>query len=180
MTLGPRLARLRRRLGATRALAGFGAIYLASQATIGAILHPMGPAKFLRAQTTFSRETYLALTAEWERAGLLGRYWAHFWLDFVHPAWYACLLAGLLARGLDRRGLGPRANPLLALPFLAGAMDLIENTVHVHLLSRRPDVSQAAITVGALACNAKWLLAGGSLALAIGLALAPRRAGGAS
>lgn len=171
------LVGLRRRLATTRALTGFGAIYVVSQATIGVIIHPLGTVKFLRAQTSFSRETFLALTAEWERAHLLGRYWLHFRFDFVHPLWYACLLAGLLARMLDRRAAGPRANALLVLPFAAGAMDLVENSFQVHLLARRPDVSQVAITASAIASNGKWLLAASSLLVAAGLALAGRRRG---
>jgi hypothetical protein len=171
----PSLAWLRARLGTRRSIVISGAIYLASQIAIGAILHPLGPAAFVRAQTTFSRDEWLALADGWARAGLLGRYWGHFWLDFVHPAWYAALLVGLIARGLDRRGAGAKANALLALPLIAAAMDSLENVCHVRLLLDRPDVTQGTITVGALASNTKWLLCAASVLLAIGLAV-PRPA----
>lgn len=160
------LATARTKLGTTRTMIAFAIVYFVSQAIIGAILHPLGSLDFVRAQTTFSRETFLALTARWEAQGLLGRYWLHFVLDFVHPAFYACLLAGLLARQLDR--LAIVGNGVLAVPFVAGAMDLVENVCHVVLLSTRPNVSGAIVTVGATASNTKWLLAGGSL-VAVGL-----------
>lgn len=160
------LASARAKLGTTRAIVTFAVVYLVSQAIVGTFPPPRLAQLRARADHLLARHVPPALTARWEAQGLLGRYWLHFVLDFVHPAFYACLLAGLLARRLDRLAIA--GNGVLAVPFVAGAIDLLENVCHVLLLSTRPNVSGALVTLGATASNTKWLLAGGSL-VAVGL-----------
>lgn len=161
---------LRRTLGSTRLLLASAALFVASQVSIIAILQPLGPANVLRAQTTFSKETLLAIVEQWQRQGVLGSYHQHFLLDVIHPLWYALLLAALLARGLDRQGLPERWSTVLLLPFFAGALDLAENALHLLFLSDLGAVTQQLVTLSALAANLKWV----SIVVSIALVLALR------
>jgi hypothetical protein len=166
---GLNLHTLRVRLGSNRLLVVFGVLFLASQAIIATILRDLDLVQFARAQTTFSKATYLALAHQWESEQLLPQYQRHFYFDFLHPVWYACLLAGFLAKGLDRRGLSDRWSCLLLMPFLAGLLDLVENCFHVRFIADLASVTQPMITISALASNLKWALAGLSLALILWL-----------
>lgn len=160
---------LRKKLCSTRFLVVSAVLFVASQASIGAILRDVGPARVLRAQTTFSKETFLAIVGEWQREGVMPQYYRHFIPDFVHPVWYALLFAALLARGLDRQGLPERWNAVLLLPFVAGAFDLVENCLHLLFLSDLGAVTQPLIALSALASNLKWALLAVSLVVVLGL-----------
>ena len=39
------------------------------------------------------------------KSGLVEHYLAHYYYDFLHPVWYATLLALLLGRAFDRNGV---------------------------------------------------------------------------
>lgn len=166
---GLSLHALRVCLGRNRLLVVLGVLYVASQAIILSILRDLDLVKFARAQTTFSKATFLTLAHQWESAQLLRQYQLHFYFDFVHPIWYSCLLAGLIAKGLDRRGIPDRWNGLLLMPFLAGLMDLVENCFHVRFIADLDAITQPMITLSALAANLKWSLFGLSLALTLWL-----------
>ena len=162
---GLNLHALRVCLGRKRLLVVFGVLTLASQAIILTILRDLGLLQFARAQTTFTKATYLTLAHQWESAQLLPQYQLHFYFDFLHPIWYSCLLAGFIAKGLDRRGISDRWSWLLLMPFLAGLMDLVENCFHVRFIADLGAITQPMITMSALASNLKWGLFGLSLAL---------------
>jgi len=166
---GLKLHALRVCLGRNRLLVVFGVLTLASQAIILTILRDLDLVKFARAQTTFSKATFLTLAHQWESAQLLPQYQLHFYFDFLHPIWYSCLLAGFIAKGLDRRGISDRWSWLLLMPFLAGLMDLVENCFHVRFIADLGAITQPMITMSALASNLKWGLFGLSLALALWL-----------
>jgi hypothetical protein len=173
---GLNLHALRVCLGRNRLLVVFGVLYLGSQAIILTLLRDLGLMQFARAQTTFSKATFLTLVHQWESAQLLPQYQRHFYFDFVHPVWYSCLLAGFIAKGLDRRGISDRWNWLLLMPFLAGLMDLVENCFHVRFIADLAAVTQPMITLSALAANLKWTLAGLSLVVIAHLWTAPPNA----
>jgi len=170
---GLNLHALRVCLGRNRLLVVFGVLTLASQAIILSILRDLDLLQFARAQTTFSKATFLTLAHQWESAQLLPQYQLHFYFDFVHPIWYSCLLAGFIAKGLDRRGISDRWNWLLLMPFLAGLLDLVENCFHVRFIADLAAVTQPMITLSALAANLKWTLAGLSLVVIAHLWRAP-------
>lgn len=161
------LTRFRARFGTTRIILLFGGIYAVSQAIIGVILKDLDPIAFIRAQTTFSKAVLLALLHQWQDAGLMGNYHLHFYFDFLHPVWYAIFLSALMAGAMNLNDTPQRFNFLLALPFIAGLMDLVENIFHVMFISDFNGITQPMVFFSALAANVKWGLAGLSLILAL-------------
>jgi hypothetical protein len=157
----------RRRFGTKKAVLLLGAIYLASQIAIACIIHDMGALAFLKAQTTFSRTTYVEQVKQWQERDLMGDYKRHFYFDFLHPLWYALFLSALMAAGFNRHRAPSRANRLLCLPFIAGAMDLVENCFHVRFISDVDTIPSWMIVASASAANAKWALAGTSLVVGV-------------
>lgn len=163
----------RRRFGTPKAVLLLGAIYLASQIAIASIIHDMGALEFLKAQTTFSRATYVEQVKQWQERELMGDYRRHFYLDFLHPLWYALFLSALMAAGFNRNGLSSRSDRILCLPFAAGAMDLVENCFHVRFISDVDTIPSWMIVASATAANLKWLLVAASLG--IGIAFVSKR-----
>ena len=167
---GPALATLRRRLAAWPVIAGFGAVYFASQALIGVVVEPLG-SDMLRVQTSLSAETVRAIFDRWEATGLLGAYLAHYRYDMIHPLWYGVFLAALLARGFEANQVDPRRNLLLLLPFVAAACDLVENVFHLGFAANRDLITPATVLVANGAALTKWAIAAGCLVAAAGLAV---------
>lgn len=152
--------RLRGVLSSWTVVLVFGAIYVLSQATMYFILQPMGSAQVFRLQTTLSPETFSAILEQWREAGLLGRYGMHYYFDFVHPLWYAVFLSATLAVAFDANDVAAGWNAVLWLPFLAGALDLVENLVHVYYLIGGHPPTTLPVMIGGLAAIIKWTLAG--------------------
>lgn len=161
------LSSYRGRFGTTKAVLVLGSIYLASQIIIGSIIHDMGSLDFLKAQTTFSRTTYVEQVKQWQDQGLMDNYRRHFYFDFLHPLWYALFLSAFMAAGFNRNRLSSKSNWLLCLPFIAGAMDLIENCFHVRFISDVDTIPSWMIAVSASAANIKWVLASTSIVIGI-------------
>lgn len=158
---------IRASLTNTKLIVALGVAYLVSQAVIASILHELDPPTVLRLQTTFSVEVFRSILAQWSDAGLIDTYWSHYRLDFLHPFLYSALLAALLARALDTNGLGPRYDRVLLIPFVAGALDVVENLSHVVMLWDQTRIAQPLVAVSGLAANLKWLGALGSLSAAM-------------
>jgi len=154
------------RFGVTRMVVISGIVYFISQAYIASILHDLNPLLFVKAQTTFSKEVYLELLSAWQAAGLMPNYFKHFYLDFFHPVFYAVFLSALMAKAMNLNGASSGYNRLLLLPFIAGAMDLVENCFHLSFISNADSITQTKIIISALAANIKWALAGISLLVA--------------
>lgn len=157
----------RNKLGVTRMVVISGLIYFVSQAIIGFIIHDLNPWLFVKAQTTFSKEVYLELLHGWQNAGLMPKYFHHFYLDFFHPFFYAVFLSALMAKAFNLNAVSSRYNWLLAIPFIAGFMDLVENGFHLSFISDVSSITQTKITLSAFASNTKWALAGISLLIAL-------------
>jgi len=168
------LATLRKRLDSWWLILIFGALYVASQATIAVIVHPLG-ADFLAVQTTLSVDHVREIFERWQTAGLLGTYAAHYRFDMIHPLWYSTLLAALVAKGLEATRAPAARSLLLCVPFAAGACDVIENLVHRSFLADRANITQAAVWLGNGAALTKWSLVVFCLALIGLLALHSRR-----
>jgi hypothetical protein len=150
----------RNRFGTTRMVLISGLVYFISQACIAAILHDLNPLLFVKAQTTFSKDVYLELLNAWQAAGLMPKYFRHFYLDFFHPIFYAVFLSAFMAKTMNMNHFSSKLNRLLLMPFIAGAMDLVENCFHLSFISDVNSITQTKITVSALASNIKWALAG--------------------
>jgi len=157
----------RRRFGTPKAVLILGSIYLASQITIASIIHDMGALAFLRAQTTFSRTAYVEQVKQWQERGLMGDYKRHFTFDFPHPIWYALFLGALMAAGLNRSRAPARLDRLLCLPFIAGAMDLVENCFHLRFISDVDSIPSWMIVASASAANIKWALVATSIVIGV-------------
>lgn len=152
------LTSYRNRFGILRVVVLFGVLYLISQIIIGDILHDMGPLKFIKAQTTFSKSAYVEQVREWQKAGLMEDYRLHFYFDFLHPVWYSLFLSAWMSLVFNLNRLSNRYNGILVLPFMAGAMDLVENCFHVRFITSLETISSWMIVVSALASNLKWAL----------------------
>jgi len=135
----------------------FGLIYVASQITIATIVHPLG-SNFLAVQTTLSVDRVRAIFDEWQRADLLGVYSSHYRFDLIHPLWYAMFLATMLAKALNVNHVSPRLNPVLLLPFVAGACDVTENFVHLSFLADGANISEGRVLFGNGTALTKWTL----------------------
>jgi hypothetical protein len=125
----------------------------------------------LGVQTTLSAERVRAIFAEWDAAGLVDIYAAHYRYDMAHPLWYGVFLAALLARGFDANRVPASRNALLLLPFVAAALDVLENLIHRTFLADRANITPVAVVIGNGAALAKWAIAGGCVVAVTALAL---------
>lgn len=150
--------------------------YIASQATIGYIIQPLGVEQFLRFQLSTDKAQALAVLDDWGAEGR-ARFMKHFRLDFIHPLIYGALLYTLLrlswVSGTPR---GP-VRALLALPLLSAACDLGENLLEIWTVRAMDQVPAAVVACSGALATLKWLLAGLCLVLVLagGLRLAWRR-----
>lgn len=142
----------------------FSGIYLLSQFAIGMILHPLDPLLVFELQTTFSVDTFARIVDGWISRGLLPRYLSHYYLDLIHPLWYASALYYILQWVEQRRAIeGKIARVVVVLPWVAGGCDVLENSMHIVMLVVLKDVTSWGVIVGALAANTKWTLVAFSL-----------------
>ncbi|PKL39959.1 MAG: hypothetical protein CVV44_06995 [Spirochaetae bacterium HGW-Spirochaetae-1] len=133
-------------------------IYLVVQTLIAVIVSPLGH-DMLRVQTTFSGETFRGIIQSWEKSGLMALYLKHFYLDYFHPVIYSLFLSALLSRGLVMNGLDKKFNLLVLLPFAAGLMDLIENSMHLYLIHNPAEISAGTVLFSGICTTMKWAMA---------------------
>ena len=167
------LASLRRRLAALPGwlVAMLAVAYAISQATILAILHPLGPSIAKLQCCAFTADAYIATFRAWESAGVLSAYRAHFVLDDVHWIWYSLLATALLCRLFERQRVPHRYDFVLVLPLVSGLCDAYENHLQ-HVFLSAPDYSTIVDPLpllSTLASDAKWALAAGYVLLITGL-----------
>ncbi|MFP4039619.1 MAG: hypothetical protein ACLFS7_03670 [Desulfosudaceae bacterium] len=160
MTFSDRMAWLRKKTGTRRVALIFGGLFALSQLALYLVIRDLPPEKLLVLQTTFSKDEFLSIIGTWKMSGVLQQFKLHFYLDFLHPVWYSIFLASLMAISFNLNGIEKKYNSLLLIPFVAGMLDLLENSVHLFLLANIGATSEANIFVSALAANLKWLLAG--------------------
>ncbi|MFP4446669.1 MAG: hypothetical protein ACLFPD_10545 [Desulfosudaceae bacterium] len=156
-----------------------GLLFVVSQVAIYLVIRELPPEKLVALQTTFSRAEFLSIIATWKMTGVLDSFKTHFYFDFFHPLWYSIFLASLMAMAFNLNKIAAKYNRLLIIPFLAGFLDLVENSVHVFLLHNIGATTGTKIFVSALAANLKWLLAGVGIVIVVVL-LARRVAAGRS
>jgi len=133
-------------------------IYLAMQTVIAVIVSPLGH-DMLRVQTTFSDETFRGIIQSWEKNGLMALYFKHFYFDYFHPVLYSLFLSALLSRGLSMNGLDKKFNLMVLLPFAAGLMDVIENSMHLYLIHNPVKISAGTVLFSGICTSMKWALA---------------------
>ncbi len=159
-----------RKKGGTRRVAVIsGILFVLSQAAIYLVIRDLPPGKLVVLQTTFSLEKFLSIIGSWKFFGVFSHFKAHFFFDFLHPVWYSVFLASLLAVSFNINNLSEKYNGLLLIPFVAGVLDLVENMVHLVIISDIRTISTTKIYISALAANIKWLLAGIGVLMVAGL-----------
>ena len=82
------------------------------------------------------------------RQGTVEAYLAHYYYDFLHPVWYATLLALVLAAAMNRAALSPQANRWLLVPFVAGLLDLLETSLHIYMVIDPANIAPAWVLLG--------------------------------
>jgi hypothetical protein len=97
----------------------FGLVYLVSQATILAIVAPLGSSLAKLQVLGFSAEIYRDVFRGWQAAGLLDVYRSHFAVDDLHWLWYSGLFTAVLCRIFERDGIPHRRDWVLLLPLAA-------------------------------------------------------------
>lgn len=163
-------SRMRRKLDSWRVIVIFGIVYAISQAMIIRIVRPLG-SDVLKIQTTLSSATFIRILHEWRAAGLVPVYMHHFDFDFVHPLWYGLLLAALLAKTFNANRVPARFDALLFVPFVAAALDLVENVFHVAFITHESLIRPGLVVMSGIASNTKWALAGLCVLAVIALAI---------
>lgn len=136
----------------------FGVLYLTSQLIIGYIVHPLGTAKVLALQTTFSSDTFKAIASDWIASGNVIYYYRHFYFDNFHPIWYSVFLSLLLARTFKINHVNPKFDFIILTPYIAGICDLIENMMHLYFLADLNRATPMLVAFSGLATNTKWFL----------------------
>ena len=182
------LTRLYNRLASPRlallftALAGF--LFWLLTRSLGSL--PPGAPSILDLQLAFTAARFQSVMAQWGEAAMQA-YVQGMWLDYLYPLAYALALAAWIA-ALTHRSAQPPARwqlTLFALPFLAAALDYVENTTHLLMLSVLHSTPAALVLLASLAAAAKWTLAAVSFLVILALALrkaaqrpAPKTRGG--
>ncbi len=132
-----------------------------------ATLPPNAPG-ILDLQLAFRAERLNAVLNAWGEAGVQ-QYVGSMWLDYLYPLAYSVSLASFLAWLAARPGFWQLV--LFCLPLLAGALDYVENTLHLLMFAWLLALPPALVFTAALAASAKWLLIAVSLAALLLLGL---------
>ncbi|MBF0452369.1 MAG: SRPBCC domain-containing protein [Candidatus Magnetomorum sp.] len=158
-----KLAKLYFRLANARVVFTLGATYVINQLLIIVILGEYGQ-DLLRLQTTFDPELFRRILSEWEGAGFAA-YKKHFYPDCMHPLIYSFFLASAWAFFTRREGAYPSPGVMVmfVLPFVAGFCDLVENALHLLMISDLEHIPTYMVKAGALVANTKWLLSSVSI-----------------
>lgn len=162
---------LRTRLDSWWVIGIFGVIFLASQIAIAVILHKVGHATVLRLQTTLSADTLAQGFERLRETGKLAAYRSHYWLDFVHPAWYGILLSASLAKAFRGNAVSSKFDFVVLVPFVAALLDLVENLCHVLFLSSPGAIVAPLVVLSGLAAILKWSLVAACIVIVLVLAL---------
>lgn len=164
----PSTSSIRQKLSNRSLLLIFGVLFVVSQSVILYITAPLGSDKLLQLQTTFSVTTFQEIIAEWRAYDILHLYFQHYYFDlFLHPIFYSVLLAVALSMSMDIAKMNNRYNFVLYLPFIAGLGDILENGMHLLMLTNSNLINAFTVGISAFFTNGKWLLCGISLLLIV-------------
>jgi hypothetical protein len=119
---------------------------------------PQGTPSFLQLQLAFTEERFDYVISSWSAAGTLTLQERNLWIDLLFPPVYGAFLAGLL--GLTTRGSRGERNRSLAiiltLPFLAGALDWVENGSLLWLMAHFPEHPSGMVLFASTIAAIKW------------------------
>jgi hypothetical protein len=133
--------------------------YLASQVTIGMILHPVGTDLAFRFQLATDKTVALEVLHLWGEAGR-AQFAKHFRLDFIHPLLYAALLYSALKLFCSVWLSNGALRWVYALPWIAGACDELENLCELRILAQLDAVAPGVVVASGSFASVKWTLAG--------------------
>lgn len=134
------------------------AAYVASQANLARLLGPLDPSIFAL-QLAFTPEQFWQVIEKWGPSGV-SRYQSHFVYDFIHPFIYAALGYVWVRRTALFSALPRPAHRFFALALpVAGVCDLVENSIHVHLLRHDAGFGGQLVLLSGSASSIKWALA---------------------
>ncbi len=138
-------------------------VYFLSQIIIMVITHKLGP-DMLNIQLTFSADEFARILKGWSHMGL-AIYKRHFYLDFIHPVFYALFLSSAIAycTHTHKKKAKPFILVLFFLPYVAGFCDLMENTLHELMINQCLPITGTWVALSATATWTKWTLAAVSL-----------------
>jgi len=111
-------------------------------------------------ELAFSKERFRSIVAQWHEHGVLQTIKRGIWLDLFFALVYALFFSSLLAWSTIEPDEvpGPALIVFLSLPFVAGALDWVENLAHLYLLKGNDNLSEPLIVLAATASFIKWLL----------------------
>jgi len=151
------------------ALAGF----LFSRLAAGLATLPPGAPGIFDLQLAFTPERFQFVMEQWGEAAMQN-YVTGMWMDYIYPVAYAMALGSLLAWLTSRPNL-PTARWhlfLFCLPFIAGGLDWVENSLHLLMLAVLHSTPSALVFLASLAAALKWILAAISILAILLLLLA--------
>ncbi len=150
---------LYRMLSRNRALLAAGLSALVLMVLLQANANERGGTSVFGLQLAFTVENFRAVLDTWGAAGI-GHFRGTLWLDYLFPAAYACLLAGIIARLNPAEETPPGRLPrtLFAACFLAALSDYTENTLHLVILADPASLSAPLILLASIAAALKWAL----------------------
>jgi hypothetical protein len=121
---------------------------------------PGGTPGMLDLQIAFSRARFDEIVARWNDVGVLEIQTRNLWIDLLFPLAYSFLLSGLLGALTLPSGARPGRGLtlLLALPFLAGLLDWLENGLQIVVLGQGSGRSSCLILLSSTAATMKWAL----------------------
>ena len=132
--------------------------FIASQANLARILGPLEPSIF-SLQLAFTPDQFWRVIELWGIEGV-SRYQSHFIYDFIHPFVYAVLGYVWVRRTSLFNSMSLRTSRFFAVALpIAGFCDLVENTIHVYLLTHGPGFGLNLVPVSGTASAVKWSLA---------------------
>ncbi len=140
-------------------LLGLILLFLLSQITILLLTSGLGP-DFLQLQLTFTADKFSEIVKSWHSSGLIITYYRHFILDYItHPLLYGLALSSFMAWVFVRRDMQPKYDIYLLLPFIASTLDIIENNLHLYLLTHLDRISDNIVLVSGACSWTKWAVA---------------------
>jgi hypothetical protein len=162
---------VRERFAAPLSITITGAIFLVSQASIAWVLHRGDAAlALITLQTTFDPAAFDAVMSSLNHdqvSALKG----HFLFDFLHPLWYGAFALLLLAWLFECNRVPGCFNALLWGAPLMALLDLLENLVHLPLITGHLQVSALPVAFAATCATLKWGIAAAFLVLSVALIL---------
>ncbi|KKK40019.1 hypothetical protein WQ57_01765 [Mesobacillus campisalis] len=134
-----------------------GLVFLVSQIVILKILAKINLKEVITLQTTFSNLTFSSIIAEWKANGSIDYYFLHYYFDFIHPIFYSLFLFAIISKVLYSKLHIEKYVSISYLPFVAGLFDIIENILHLHMITNSIYPKEIVI-MSAFFTNLKWLL----------------------